>query len=67
MLKAGQRQEAERVYNEDLKTLLNNGWALLGLAKAQQAQNKVAMSQQTRSKAMQAWRWADKQLVQTVQ
>ena len=67
LLRARQWQEAERVYTEDLKTFPDNGWALSGLAKAQQAQNKLAMAKQTQARTRQAWQWADKRLVQTMQ
>lgn len=67
LLRAGQWQEAERVYTDDLKRFPDNGWALSGLAKAQQSQHNLAMAQQTRNKAIQAWRWADKPLVNSMQ
>jgi tetratricopeptide (TPR) repeat protein len=40
LLEAGRPAEAEAVYWEDLRRNPKNGWALFGLAKALQAQNK---------------------------
>ncbi|QJW92197.1 hypothetical protein HNV11_02990 [Spirosoma taeanense] len=66
LLKAKQWRAAEQVFTEDLQTLPENGWALAGLAKAQQAQNKPASARQTKNRALQAWRWADRQLVNSI-
>lgn len=65
LIKAHRWQEAERVYTEDLNIYPDNGWALSGLARAQQAQNKLAMAQQTRLKTRKAWQWADKPLIRS--
>lgn len=63
LLKDGKGQEAERVYTKDLTTFPENGWALWGLAKAQQSQNKLALAEQTKKRALRAWHWADEEVV----
>lgn len=63
LLRAKQWPEAERIYTEDLTTFPENGWALSGLAKAQHAQNKLVLAEKTRKRALQAWSWADKEVV----
>ncbi|MGA0556676.1 hypothetical protein ACO2Q8_08500 [Larkinella sp. VNQ87] len=65
LLKARQWPEAERIYAEDLQELPNNGWALSGLYKAQLAQGKTALANQTRQRTQLAWHWADKELFAT--
>jgi hypothetical protein len=42
LLKQGELAEAEQVYREDLKHLLNNGWSLQGLSQTPKAQGKGA-------------------------
>ncbi len=41
LLEQGEYQEAEQVYQEDLKTYKDNLWALLGLSKALKGQGKI--------------------------
>ncbi len=67
LLKAKQWPEAERVFTDDLKTFPDNGWALSGLAKAQQSQHKLVLAEQTQKKVLLAWRWADKELRDSMQ
>jgi tetratricopeptide (TPR) repeat protein len=60
LLDAGRPAEAEAVYREDLRRNPNNGWALLGLAKALEGQWKKADAERARFK--EAWRHADTEL-----
>ncbi len=59
LMDAGRPAEAEAVYLEDLKRWPENGWALTGLAKAQDAQGKSADSAATRARLAKAWSTAD--------
>ncbi|HEX8381137.1 MAG TPA: hypothetical protein VF619_11395 [Allosphingosinicella sp.] len=60
LLEAGRPAEAEAVYREDLRRNPNNGWGLLGLAQALDAQRKKSDVERARFK--QAWRHADTQI-----
>ncbi|MCU0634227.1 MAG: tetratricopeptide repeat protein [Gemmatimonadaceae bacterium] len=59
LLDAGRATEAERVLREDLARHPNNGWALLGLAQALEAQQRTAEAVATREAFRQAWARAD--------
>jgi len=59
LLQAGQAQEAEAVYREDLRRHPNNGWALYGLAKALRAQKKMTEAAQVDRQFAEAWKHAD--------
>ncbi|MBE7541616.1 MAG: tetratricopeptide repeat protein [Solibacteraceae bacterium] len=60
LLAAGQPAEAEKVFREDLTRHRNNGWALLGLAQALEAQKKDAT--EARAAFQKAWAKADLQI-----
>lgn len=57
LLAAGQPAEAEKVFREDLTRHRGNGWALLGLSQALEAQGKDAA--ETRAEFERAWAKAD--------
>ena len=59
LLKAGKAQEAEAVYQEDLRRHPENGWALCGLAQALAAQHKDAEALAIRQRFDNAWKSAD--------
>ncbi len=59
LLKAGKYVEAEQVYNRDLKTWRENGWALIGLYNALLLQKKETEAQKVKSAFEEAWRYAD--------
>lgn len=59
LLKAGKYAEAEKVYNQDLKTWRKNGWALIGLYNAQVLQKKDAEAEKTKLAFEEAWQYAD--------
>ena len=63
LLNAGRADEAERVFRQDLQHYPDNGWALHGLARAQQAQGRSAEARVTEARWRQAWRDADVLLV----
>jgi tetratricopeptide (TPR) repeat protein len=59
LLDAKQYADAEAVYRESLKHYRNDGWALMGLAKALQAQGKSAEAAQVSAQFDAAWRRSD--------
>ena len=59
LLAAGRAGDAEAVYREDLARNRANGWALTGLVKALEAQNKTAEAARARAQLRQAWAHAD--------
>ncbi|SDM61440.1 hypothetical protein SAMN05421823_11724 [Catalinimonas alkaloidigena] len=63
LLKSGRYAEAEQVYREDLRTYPKNGWALNGLLRSLQQQEKQAEAQTVKVQLQQAWQWADVTLV----
>jgi tetratricopeptide (TPR) repeat protein len=67
LLAAGQPNDAERVYREDLKRFPSNGWSLGGLAQALRAQDKVDEALRTEAALREAWGSADVPLPQVRQ
>lgn len=59
LLKAGKYAEAERVYNQDLKTWRRNGWALIGLYNSLALQKKNDEAQKVKTAFDEAWKYAD--------
>ena len=59
-LAAGQANEAQGVYEEDLRRYPENGWSLFGLVQALDAQRRPAQEARARFEA--AWRHADVKL-----
>ncbi len=59
LLAEGQAQEAEQVYLRDLERHPNNGWALLGLAQAYEAQRRADEAEATRQRKREAFSRAD--------
>jgi tetratricopeptide (TPR) repeat protein len=55
LLKAGQYEQAIRVFNSDLSINPNNGWALTGLVKAYAKSNKTAPLASARKRLQNAW------------
>jgi len=62
LLEAGDPEQAERVYREDLDRFPANGWSLYGLWKALDAQGKDAEASIVRAQFEDAWRFADVEL-----
>lgn len=62
LLQAGRGKEAEAVYRESLTTYRLDGWALYGLALAQDAQGHHADAEATRKEFASVWRLADVKL-----
>ncbi len=59
LLQAGHAKEAEAVYRESLASYRLDGWALYGLAQAQDAQGDHAGADATRKEFVRAWSLAD--------
>lgn len=59
LIQAGNYEEAEKVYLQDLKTWKENGWALIGLYEALSKQGKTAAAQMVKSRFDKAWQYAD--------
>ncbi len=62
LLEAGRADEAEAVFWEDLRKNPENGWALFGLAQAQEAQGKKDQAAATRARFAKAFADADVKL-----
>jgi len=59
LLQARQFAESEKVYREDLVTLPENGWALMGLYQSLEGQQKAAEAVTVKQRFNKAWQWAD--------
>jgi tetratricopeptide (TPR) repeat protein len=62
LLEAGRAREAETVYWEDLRRNRENGWALLGIIKALEAQGKTEQAAMMKERFQKAWSRADVKL-----
>jgi tetratricopeptide (TPR) repeat protein len=62
LLEAGRAREAETIYWEDLRRNRENGWALYGLMKSLEAQNKTEQAALIKSRFEKAWARADVKL-----
>ncbi|HLJ52868.1 MAG TPA: hypothetical protein VKT24_05740, partial [Rhizomicrobium sp.] len=62
LLQAGRAQEAEAVYRESLMSYRLDGWALYGLAQAQDAQGHHEAANATRKEFERVWQLADVKL-----
>lgn len=61
-IKTGMFSEAEKVYRDDLRTWRKNGWALMGLYNALNAQKKVKEATNVKEEFDRAWQYADKMI-----
>jgi hypothetical protein len=59
LLESGVPDEAETVYWQDLRKHQENGFALLGLAQALEAQDRGVEAQELRDRLADAWSQAD--------
>ena len=59
LMKANKFEDAEKIYNEDLTNLRQNGWSLMGLHKSLQAQGKESEAQKILEEYKKAWEHAD--------
>lgn len=59
LLKAQKFKEAEKIYNEDLDVLRQNGWSLMGLYHSLKAQGKLMEADKIKQEFDKAWKDAD--------
>ena len=65
LLEAGRPAEAEAAYREDLLRFPENGWSLIGLANALEAQGDEEGARGARVRFGTAWKFADVNLTQS--
>ena len=58
-MEAGSYQEATEVYNEDLKSFPENGWALIGLMNAFEKLGDKDKVIEMKNRFEDAWKYAD--------
>ncbi len=66
LLEAGQVEEAEQVFKEDLKNFPANGWSLFGLQQSLKKQNKKEEAEAVEAQFENAWARADVSLERAV-
>jgi len=66
LLKAGNYAEAEQIYQEDLKELKENGWALMGLYQSLIKQDKQEEANEVLGRYKKAWQYAEVELSSSV-
>ena len=59
LLQAGEPQQAETVYREDLVQFPDNGWSLFGLLQALRRQGETEEADEVQRRLREAWRHAD--------
>lgn len=59
LLESGQYAEAQKVYEENLKEIPENGWGLFGLYQAYLKQNKVDEANAVHKRFKEAWKYSD--------
>ena len=59
LMKAKKYEEAEKIYNEDLQVLRQNGWSLTGLYQSLIAQDKLEEAKKIKNEFDKAWSDAD--------
>ena len=59
LMKAEKYQEAEKIYNQDLDVLRQNGWSLMGLYGSLLAQDKLMEAKKIKREFDEAWKDAD--------
>lgn len=59
LIEAGNYSEAEKVYNDNLKEIPENGWTLFGLYQALTKQNKTEEAAKVLERFNEAWKYSD--------
>ena len=62
LIEAGRYEEAQKVYEENLSEIPNNGWGLFGLQEALTKQGKETEAAEVKKKFNNAWQYSDIQL-----
>ena len=66
LLKAGDYEEAEKIYREDLDVLRQNGWSLMGLYQSLMAQGKIDEAKLIKLEFDSAWEYADIEITTSI-
>ena len=59
LLEAGKYKEAEKIFEEDLGEIPENGWALYGLHEALLKQNRKSEAEEIEKRFKEAWKYSD--------
>jgi tetratricopeptide (TPR) repeat protein len=59
LIEAGRYEEAQKVYEENLRDIPNNGWGLFGLQQALLKQGKTEEAAEIKKRFDEAWKYAD--------
>ena len=62
LIEAAKYDEAQKIYEEDLKEIPENGWALFGLHQALLKQNKNNEAISVEKRFKEAWKYSDVEL-----
>ena len=62
LIEAGRYEEAQKVYEENLAEVPENGWSLFGLHEALLKQNKNEEAEEVEKRFKEAWKYSDIQL-----
>jgi len=62
LIEAGEYEEAEKVYRENLGEITNNGWGLFGLHQALLKQNRTEEAAEVEKRFKEAWKYSDIEL-----
>jgi tetratricopeptide (TPR) repeat protein len=62
LMRAGQVEEAERIYREDLQRFPENGWSLYGLQASLEAQGRTEAAKEAARRFEKSWHAADVEL-----
>lgn len=63
LIEAGKYAEAQKVYEENLKEIPENGWGLFGLHQALLKQNKINEAENVMKRFNEAWKYSDIKLI----
>ncbi|NNF22021.1 MAG: hypothetical protein HKN67_08770 [Saprospiraceae bacterium] len=66
LLDQGQFEEAENIYNEDLKIFWNNGWSLIGLHSSYLGQGNASKEKEIKTRFEESWQYADIKIERSV-
>jgi len=59
LVKAKKFEEAQKIYEEDLNVLPENGWSLMGLYNSLRGQDKHEEAENVMKRFEEAWKWSD--------
>jgi tetratricopeptide (TPR) repeat protein len=62
LIEAGRYEEAQKVYEENLSEIPDNGWGLFGLHQSLLKQNKLDEAAEVERRFNEAWKYADIEL-----